>query len=709
MKYFEGYSNLSYISANEYKPYKNLTAIICCRVYRNHCKFIVGINGEKCPDKCICAYYWNPSIFDIICSRTKIPPLPIPIIGNTSLNFCGNDLEELPKNTLSGYNDIQIQLKIGKNFYQPVDDNLILTLSDGKDLKQTANPFIYCDDNITMEFQHNMSLQAIMARSAQLLHNNLNAQCPDGCSCCFNRSTDYFAINCTHSDMQFYPDLPHSIPYNATLHLDKNRIASIKPSLGHASLRKLYLFENQIVDFPFHLIPKNITHLDLRKNKLETLDDQVVDFFRDREGSTKRKIELSGNPWTCDCRAKSFLSFLRQKEPLEYIAALDRCNIFPSGTCPEECICCLDNSTVPSMIIDCKSKGLKAIPLLPTLISGESTLHFEGNFLESLPSNSLPGYAKLAHLYLANNRLTEIDQLPENIITLDIRNNSISVLNKQMRDFFDKRLAANSQLKLQLSGNPWTCTCEEKDFLFFVRSSKYIENLNDIYCGGTGKVLNLMDESDLCPSGLVHYVTVAISFMIIISTINLIVYFKQPLLIWFYEHNVCMSLAAQREFEKQKKFDAFLSFTHKDEELIEEFVERLENGAYKFRLCFYLRDWLVGVPIPECISQSVKDSKRVIILMTNHFLKSTWGRLEFRLALHATSQDRCKRLIVVLYPEVENFDDLDSELRSYMVLNTYLKRDDPNFWNKLVYSMPHVNVQQEPAPEAIELSVINPF
>ncbi|XP_033248762.1 protein toll-like [Drosophila miranda] len=562
-----------------------------------------------------------------------------------------------------------------------------------------------------MEFLHNITYQLRlhwkMLEDAVLYHH-LNAPCPDRCFCCFNRSTDHFTIDCTHADMQFYPDLPHSILYNATMHLDKNRIARIKQSLGHASLRKLYLFENQIVDFPFHLIPKNITHLDLRKNKLEALDDQVVDFFRDREGSTKRKIELSGNPWTCDCRAKYFLSFLRQKDPLEYIAALDRCNIFPSGTCPEACICCLDNSSLPSLIIDCRSKGLKAIPPLPTLISGESSLHFEGNYLESLPSNSLPGYAELGHLYLANNRLTEINQLPENIITLDIRNNSISLLNKQMRDFFDKRIAATTQLKLLLSGNPWTCTCEEKDFLQFVKSrSRYIENLTDLYCGGTAKLLIETDESDLCPSGLVHYVTLTISFMIIISTINLIVYFKQPLLIWFYEHNVCMSIAAQREFEKQKKFDAFLSFTHKDEELIKEFVERLETGAYKFRLCFYLRDWLVGVPIPECISQSVKDSKRVIILLTNHFLKSTWGRLEFRLALHATSQDRCKRLIVVLYPEVENFDDLDSELRSYMVLNTYLKRDDPNFWNKLVFSMPHVNVQQEPAPEAIELSVIN--
>jgi len=65
------------------------------------------------------------------------------------------------------------------------------------------------------------------------------------------------------------------------------------------------------------------------------------------------------------------------------------------------------------------------------------------------------------------------------------------------------------------------------------------------------------------------------------------------------------------------------------------------------------------------------------------------------MALHATSKDRCKRLIVVLYPDVENFDELDSELRAYMVLNTYLKRDNPNFWNKLIYSMPHVMLRQQ--------------
>ncbi|EDW35705.1 GL17072 [Drosophila persimilis] len=667
----------------------------------------------------------------IDCSRrglTYVPPLPIPITGgSTTLDLRGNSLMELPNNTLSGYNDVKSLivssnrltslrvdrlpsklniLDIRYNNIQTLDKDVIKYLSNLGDFLQCGNQWIVnCNENIFMHFLHEIYRRSLgnnlkwWADSVYLHH--LNAACPDGCHCCFNRSTDYFMIDCRNAHINYYPLLTHAIPYNAILQLDTNKVEIITHSLGHDSLRELHLFDNKIADLPFHLIPKNITLLDLRKNQLEALEDQVVDFFREREESAELEIRLSANPWKCDCRAKSFLSFLRQKEPLEYTDALDRCNIFSSGTCPEACICCLDNSTVPSMIIDCRFKGLKAIPPLPTPISGQSTLHFEGNYLEALPPNSLRGYAKLGHLYLANNRLTEINQLPENITTLDVRNNSISVLRHQMRMFFDKR-RASTQLKVLLSGNPWTCNCEEKDFLHFVKSrSRYVENVTDIYCVGTGKLMILTDESDLCPSGTVHYVTLTISFMLMILTINLMIYIKQPLLIWFYEHNVCLNLAARREFDKQKKFDAFLSFTHKDEELIEEFVDRLENGDHCFRLCFYLRDWLVGVSIPECISQSVKDSKRIIILMTINFLNSTWGRLEFRLALHATSQDRCKRLIVVLYPEVENFDDLDSELRTYMVLNTYLKRDDPNFWNKLVYSMPHVNLRHDHEPDPV--------
>ncbi|XP_032311289.2 protein toll-like [Drosophila ananassae] len=449
---------------------------------------------------------------------------------------------------------------------------------------------------------------------------------------------------------------------------------------------------NSIVELPLQLIPKNILIMDLRNNLLSSLDDDVVEFLRNRKNVTL--VHLSGNPWECNCKALSFLSFLLEHEPLEYERVLEFSNI-TTGKCPESCICCEEKSLPDPFVIDCSGRGLKDIPPLPLPNVGLTTLFFNDNELEMLPNISHPGIENVARLFLDNNKLNFIEQLPKKLTYLDLSHNNISILKEDIRNFLVERIRS-SQMMVRLSGNPWSCTCEERDFLKFVKGhGRNIIDSAVMICEESGYPLLEVEESDICPSALIYYASFTASFMMIILGINLLVIFRQPILIWFYEHEICLSMAARQELDLGKKFDAFLSFTHKDENLVEEFVERLENRSHKFRLCFYLRDWLVGESIPECINRSVKDSRRIIILMTNNFLKSTWGRLEFRLALHASKQDRCKRLIVVLYPDVENFDDLDSELRAYMVLNTYLARDCPNFWNKLIYSMPHEKLRRQ--------------
>ncbi|KAH8405114.1 hypothetical protein KR222_001717, partial [Zaprionus bogoriensis] len=91
--------------------------------------------------------------------------------------------------------------------------------------------------------------------------------------------------------------------------------------------------------------------------------------------------------------------------------------------------------------------------------------------------------------------------------------------------------------------------------------------------------------------------------------------------------------------------------------------------------------------IPYCILQSIQDSKCVIILMTKEFIDSPWSRFEFRNAIKSTSEDKQKRVIVILYPDVP-LDELDSELRIYMKFHNYLERNDPDFWEKLIMAMP---------------------
>ncbi|XP_017049019.2 toll-like receptor 5 [Drosophila ficusphila] len=546
--------------------------------------------------------------------------------------------------------------------------------------------------------EFHIAVWVFYAEYDEVIVHHLNSRCPYRCSCCVERDSGQFIINCANSSLDFYPKLPNSIPYNTTLILEDNEIrkltiAEFVAVSGLASIQKLLMRNNMLIEFPNYLIPENITFLDLRNNGLKSLSDNAVAFLRYREELTE--VKLSGNPWESNCKAKSFLSFLREHEPTDYDIIFRRVNI-TQEECPEFCICCVDTSDydLPSLTIDCSGKGLREIPPLPTPTIGRITLVFERNKLKKWPNNSLPGYTDVGRLHLAHNQLSLIDELPENIEYLDISYNKFTVLSDRVRTSLEKKMNS-SHMKLFLSGNPWTCSCEERDFLEFVKEhAKNIGNTTTVQCGGSGKSLIEIEEIDICPSAIVYYASLGASLLIVALSINVFICFKQPILIWFYEHEVCLSLATRRELDQDKKYDAFLSFTHKDEELIGEFVERLEKGRHKFRLCFYLRDWLVGESIPECISQSVKDSKRIIILMTNNFMKSTWGRLEFRLALHATSKDRCKRLIVVLYPDVENFDDLDSELKAYMVLNTYLDRNNPNFWNKLIYSMPHVILQR---------------
>lgn len=41
------------------------------------------------------------------------------------------------------------------------------------------------------------------------------------------------------------------------------------------------------------------------------------------------------------------------------------------------------------------------------------------------------------------------------------------------------------------------------------------------------------------------------------------------------------------------------------------------------------------------------------------------------------------RLIIVMYGEIKNIDNLDDEFKHYLKYNIYIKWGEPEFWNKL--------------------------
>ncbi|EDW77361.2 uncharacterized protein Dwil_GK18129 [Drosophila willistoni] len=420
--------------------------------------------------------------------------------------------------------------------------------------------------------------------------------------------------------------------------------------------------------------------------------------------------------------------------------------------CPEFCTCCF-NGSEDQFIIDCRSKTLETFPNLPNNIIGDSSLLLDDNDIETLSTISLRN-STLGELHLKNNSLTHLhlDQLPSNLKVLDIRQNNLTGLDDDVTQFV-------SNLKeIQLSENPWQCSCKFTKFLAYLRrsylpeyqaalrrcsgqeycpdpctccreddSNRFLINCNSLELKEIPtklpmtenttllfennnlqtldrstkvegfdqlkqlhlRLLVSLEEKDLCPEKIQFYVIYFTTFIILSCLLSILQCFWKSIPMWLYEKRLFLKLTTRLEKGNETKYDCFLAYCHKDSHFVREYVERLEHGRNRLCLCFYERDWLAGEPIPDCICHSVENSKCTVILMTKNFLKSVWGRLEFRLALHATSKDQHKRLIVIIYPGVENFNNLDGELQSYMKLNTYLMRNDVNFWSKLVYALPH--------------------
>ncbi|XP_059150135.1 toll-like receptor Tollo [Physella acuta] len=377
-------------------------------------------------------------------------------------------------------------------------------------------------------------------------------------------------------------------------------------------------------------------------------------------------------------------------------------------------------------------KGLKAVQVI----------YLNNNNLFSIPAIVFKGLDLLEKLYLQNNDLHVIESNaflnPMKLNLVNLQNNALSSVSlDEIWGLTNRSTALGLRPSIFLSGNPWTCDADFVcNFLHFLRvNSMYVPDSSDVECvapnptdkpqqGGRQEGLVNM-QFEICADNQANFTnltrTVAqassaktetyalIAACVVISFglfLLIVAYFNRNFLqvLCFTRFGLRVFKMAKGIDDNERPYDAFISYSNKDEEfVIQQLAPRLENGHKKFRLCVHYRDFPVGACIAETIVRSVEASKRTILVVSDNFLDSEWCRFEFQTAHQQVLNERRNRVILILMHDLDT-EKLDSTLRVYMRTRTYLKYDDPWFWEKLMFAMPDVRPRKQEIPCRIQVN-----
>lgn len=357
-------------------------------------------------------------------------------------------------------------------------------------------------------------------------------------------------------------------------------------------------------------------------------------------------------------------------------------------------------------------------------------IHLDHSGITTLANNSFIGLLQLKTLYLNNNELQEINRgvfnKLWNLTELHLEYNKIayieegafSSLTSLSALFLDHNLlislpksATNHFFwflsNLRLGENPWNCSCDVMaEFIPMVMNrSMIISDYSDMYCKETGENANFsikevllkrcpnitseqifeMKKFDYWPNILKILVITVAAIILTTFLIIIVICLWRPIVLFTHRKCKCCD-RKQYPDDGEKSFDAFLAYSHKDDDYVtREFIPRLENEL-KYRLCVYYRDFPIGGTIADTVASSINRSKRTILLVSKHFNDHEWKNSAFQHSFGGLFKQKDNHLIIVLLDDAKGMN-LDRHLKVLVKSHPVISYRDMCFWEKLQYKM----------------------
>lgn len=335
-------------------------------------------------------------------------------------------------------------------------------------------------------------------------------------------------------------------------------------------------------------------------------------------------------------------------------------------------------------------------------------LHLEYNKITRLHGHEFDGLFKLQELYLTDNQISYIN----NMTFANLKNLGVLHLSRnRLREIAAWSFQRNMRLtEIHMSSNPWTCDCHFTDQLgeFLQKHGSAVGDILQLSCvynstttlplwevnvtqchHSSNNVFSIQRYrfqriGDSVPMPLI---VGSLVLLLVSVTVTVIFYLRQKSLWLFGRYG--MGMFHRTTIEEEKLFDAFVSYSKKDETfVIQILAPELEYGNPPYRLCLHYRDLpMVMGYLSEAIEEAVESSRTTIVILSEHFLESEWCRYEFKSAHHEVLNNSNYKLVVIFLGRV-SYSDLDPDIRTWLRHSTFLHWGEKSFWDKLRHSLP---------------------
>ncbi|XP_047611501.1 toll-like receptor 5 [Phacochoerus africanus] len=332
-------------------------------------------------------------------------------------------------------------------------------------------------------------------------------------------------------------------------------------------------------------------------------------------------------------------------------------------------------------------------------LSHLQVLYLNNNYLNFLPPGVFRHLTALRGLSLSYNRLTVLypGDLPAHLEVLDLSRNQLLSPDP---DLFTSLSA------MDLSHNKFVCDCELSTFINWLNQTNVtiFGSRDDIYCmypsSLAGSPLNTISMAGCSEEEVLESLKFS---LFILFTVTLTLLFVAILIVMKFRGFcfICYKKVQRLVFKDPSlgresdtyKYDAYLCFSDKDFEWVQEALLKNLDAQYsdqnRLNLCFEERDFVPGEDRISNIQDAVWSSRKVVCLVSRHFLRDGWCLEAFSYAQSRCLADLNGTLIMVVVGSLPQYQLMKHQsIRGFVRKQQYLRwpedlQDISWFLNKL--------------------------